>query len=179
MTTRRPRIGHLLSVHERPRGPDSIALIHPLGSMTTDPENACDHAESTGRLPHAWPRLTHEEFGFSTLTRRVLLHSASSHLSGVEIAFLVGGEPVHAPLAALACAERSPRIQEVSLGVVGEELVRSLIGGPQNTVVAHIDAVDVHRRARTEIPLVEELAILVEHLDAAVVAIVHVDSPRL
>src|SRR5205823_4347491 len=97
------------------------------------------------------------------LARCVLLDSAGSYFGGVEIALFVGREPMHAPLTALARAKGSPRIEEVSVGVIGEELVRSLVGGPENVVGAHVDAVNVHRRARTEIPLVQKLAVFVEH----------------
>src|SRR4030095_8851258 len=37
---------------------------------------------------------------------------------------------------------------------------------------------DVRRRPRDEIPLIEELAVFVEHLEASVVAVVHVHTPR-
>src|SRR5688572_11578045 len=79
-------------------------------------------------LPHTGPRLPDEKRGIGALARRVLLHPAGPHFGGVEVAVLVGGEPVDAPLAALARTERAPRIEEVALGVVANQLVRSLVG---------------------------------------------------
>ena len=63
---------------------------------------------SAAPLPHARPGLAHEKLRVGALARRVLLDSAGPHFSGVEIALFVGREPVHAPLTALARAERSP-----------------------------------------------------------------------
>src|SRR5260370_19582311 len=51
-----------------------------------------------------------------------------------------------------------------------------LVRGPENMVLAHIDAVNIHRRPRAHIPLVQELAIFVEFLHAAVVAVVDEDE---
>ena len=63
---------------------------------------------SAAPLPHARPGLAHEKLRVGALARRVLLDSAGPYFSGVEIALFVGREPVHAPLTALARAERSP-----------------------------------------------------------------------
>src|SRR5262245_47248508 len=59
-------------------------------------------------LPRPRPGFAHEELRIRALARGVLLDSTGPHFSGVEIALFVGREPVHAPLAALARAERSP-----------------------------------------------------------------------
>src|SRR5262245_40386207 len=104
-------------------------------------------------LPHRGPWLSHHERGVGTLARRVLLNPAGPHFGGVEVALLVGGEPVDAPLAALARAERAPRIKEVAARVKADELVCSLVGGPEHAVIAHRDAVNVGRRTYTRIPL--------------------------
>src|SRR6185503_3031692 len=122
--------------------------------------------------------LPYHELGIGALARRVFLHPAGSHFGGVEIALLVGGKPVDAPLAALTVAERPPRVHEVAIGVEADELVRPLVGGPQHAVSAHGDAVNVRRRTYTRIPLVQELAVFIEHLDAAVVAVVDVYAAR-
>src|SRR5689334_6345557 len=129
-------------------------------------------------LPNSRPGLADEERLVRAFAWRVLLHASASDFGGVQVAVLVRREAVHAPLATLARTKRPPRVQKVSLIVVAEQLVRSLIRGPENSVLTHIDAVDVHRRPRAEIPLVEELAIFVEHLQASVVAIVHVHTAR-
>ncbi len=67
----------------------------------------------------------------------------------------------------------------MSVGIVGQQLVRALVGSPEGAVVPHVDAVDVHRRARARIPLIEKLSVLVEHLNASVVAVVDVHAARL
>src|SRR5207245_11628251 len=130
-------------------------------------------------LPHPRPGLAHDKLRVGALARRVFLDSAGSHFGGVEIALFVRGESVHAPHAALAGAKRSPGIEEVSAGVVGEELVRSLVGGPENMVGAHVDAVNVHRRARTEIPLVQKFSVFVQLITPAVVWVVSFTAPRV
>src|SRR5215208_2194873 len=55
-------------------------------------------------LPHAGPGLPYQERLVGALARRVLLHAARSYFGRVEIAVLVRGKPVDAPLAALAGA---------------------------------------------------------------------------
>src|SRR6185436_10932321 len=86
--------------------------------------------------------------------------------------------PVDAPHAAWIFAPAAPRVDEVPLEVVAEDLVRALIRRPQLAVARDDEAVDVHRRPRTEGPLVEILAVLVEDLHAPVGAVVDVDAAR-
>jgi hypothetical protein len=59
--------------------------------------------------------------------------------------------------------------------VVGEKLIRPLVGSPKNVIGPHVDAVDVNRRARTEVPLVQKFAVLAKHLETAIGAVVDVN----
>src|SRR5688572_3780141 len=63
----------------------------------------------------------------------------------------------------------------MAIEVVAENFVRALVCRPQLAVTGHDETVDVHRRPRTEIPLAQILAVLVEHLYMAVVAVVDED----
>src|ERR1700730_13722956 len=54
--------------------------------------------------------------------------------------------------------------------------MRYLICGPENMVLAHVDGVNIPRRPLDRVPLVQELAVFVEFLNAAVVAVVDEDE---
>src|SRR4029077_5833700 len=125
------------------------------------------------------PRLTHQKIGVGALARRILLNAAVSHRRGVEASLRICDEAMYAPHAALARTKRTPGIEEMSVFVVSVQFVRSLIRGPQNVVLAHVDGVNVHGRSRTHVPLVQELAILVELLHTTVVAVVDEDEVTL
>jgi hypothetical protein len=67
----------------------------------------------------------------------------------------------------------------VALGVVGEKLVGALVGGPEDTVGAHVDAVNIDRRARAELPLIQKLVVFVEYLQTGVGAVADVNAPMV
>src|SRR5260221_6357417 len=104
-----------------------------------------------------------------------LLRAAAEHFSGVEIAVGVGRVFVDGAEEPGRRAVRAPRVQQMALQIVLEELVERAREHPEEPVVADADVVrllDVRK-------LVEVLAVLVEHLDAIVRAIGDVDASVL
>src|SRR5262249_47299148 len=77
-------------------------------------------ANSKAALEVAVPGLANQERRIGALTGSELFHAAVADGSGPQIAVFVGGETVHAPDAAFAGPEGSPRIQVVALVVVAE-----------------------------------------------------------
>src|SRR5207244_3278775 len=87
----------------------------------------------------------------------------------------VDAQAVDAPHTAREIAPRAPRVLEVPLAVPLHHLGGAAIGAPDVARAVHDDQVEVRRRL-ADAPHADELAVLVEHLDAAVVAIVDVDE---
>ncbi len=68
-------------------------------------------AEVTVALfPRRVNRLAHQIFGISSRPGPELLYAPSVHLGCVEIPFLIGGDPVHAPEASRKIAPSAPGI---------------------------------------------------------------------
>ena len=88
---------------------------------------------------------------------------------------MIGAEVVHAPEAAGEVAPRAPRIAGSGRrGRMLQHLARAAIERPQ---IAVEDVNQMHvGRGLAKLPLVEELAVLVEHLHAVVAAVVDEDA---
>ena len=114
---------------------------------------------------------------FTPGLRTELLRPPDVDVGRVQVVLAVHVELVHAPEPAGDRAERSPRgvLLQAAVQVVLRELLRLARRGPQELVVGHQQRVR-QRRVR---PRVEELAVLVEHLDAVVRAIADVDAALL
>src|SRR5437762_2511162 len=128
-------------------------------------------------LPGDSQRLAEQVVRIDALTRMELLRAALVDLGDVEVAFRVRAEVVHAPEAAREVAPRAPRIEEVAVEIVLEHLARAAIECPDGAVNV-VDQMHVGR-SLAERPLVEELSVLVEHLDTVVAAVVDVDAQCL
>src|SRR5262249_5345689 len=110
--------------------------------------------------------------------RTEFLETSGIDLRDIEVALLVGGNAMHAPKCAREIAKRAPRIDEAPVELVLEHLVGIAIESRELAIVADHDEVQA-RRAHVDLPLGEVLAVLVEDLDAVVVAIVDEYAPRL
>src|SRR3954470_19386001 len=110
--------------------------------------------------------------------RTEFLKATGVNLGDVDISLLVGADAVHPPQRARKIADRSPSIDEAPVEIVLEQLVRQAIEGYHHPVFADHHEVKA-RRAHVDSPLGEVLAVLVEDLDAVVVAIVDEHAPRL
>ncbi len=84
---------------------------------------------------------------------------------------------MHSPEAAGKISPRAPRVQEVSLEIIFQHLGSSAVEGPERSVRADVNQMNV-RRLCAEAPLVEVLAVFVEDLHAMVAAIVYEDVLR-
>src|SRR5436190_21388364 len=78
--------------------------------------------------------LAHEEGRIRARPWPVLLHSAVVDLGDVEITVRVDAHPVHAPHAAGVWTPHPPRVHEVPIQVVLDDLVRPAVGRPQRAV---------------------------------------------
>src|SRR6186713_2893899 len=126
-------------------------------------------------FPNPRNRLAHEIVGIRALLRPELLHAAAVHFGDVEVALLIDAHSVHAPQCAWEHAERAPRVEEMAFLIVLEQLVRAAIEGPDVPIGTDVEQMQA-RRIRVDAPGVKELAVLVEHLHAMVVAIVDEDT---
>src|SRR5215472_10511302 len=152
--------------------------MHPAVRLTLEPLAAISFVGSAPAASSAIlfagcsPRFTHQKVGVGALAGRIFLNPSISYGCGIEIAIRIGDEAVYAPHATLASPKRPPGIEEMTVFVISIQLVRSLIRCPKNMVLPHVKGMNIHRRPRAHIPLVEELSIFVELLNAPVVAIV-------
>ena len=104
--------------------------------------------------------------------RLELLHPAAEAVGAVEIALRVDRHLVQLPEGAGERAVGAPRIQQLAVRVVLEDLRVGAVGDPH--VLVRVDH-DVVRLAQTR-PLIEELAAPVEDLNAMVGAVGDVDA---
>src|SRR5262245_48536763 len=72
-------------------------------------------------------------------TRTEFLESSRVNLGDIEIAFLIGAHAVHTPERAREIRDRSPRVQETTIEIVLEHLVRVPIEGHDGAVIADLD----------------------------------------
>src|SRR4030095_4183145 len=114
-----------------------------------------------------------------TLPWRELLRASAIDRGRVDVALLVHAHAVHTPEGAREIAPHAPRVQELPIEAVFEELRRAAIGGPQEAIARDDEHVDVRDPSLTKAPLVEILPVLVEHLHTAVAAIVDEHATRL
>src|ERR1035437_8914710 len=124
------------------------------------------YAASLG--PGRTNRLAHQQRRVGALPRDKLLRTAAPHLCRVEVAVLVHAELVRSPQSARLGGHRAPRIQQLSVKVVLVELeVPVTVRHPEVLVRGHVDVI---RRGGSvaEVPLIEELAVLIEDLNAPV-----------
>src|SRR5437870_997235 len=127
-------------------------------------------------LPGLAKRLADEERRVRAGARLELLRAALIDFGHIEVALLIDAEVVHAPEPSGEVAPRAPRVQEVAVEVVLDHLACTAIERPQ-IAVEEVHQVDIGRTF-AELPLVEELPVLVEHLHAVVPAIVDEDAQR-
>src|SRR5436309_170795 len=105
--------------------------------------------------------------------RNELLRTAAKDFRGVQVSIRIGREFVYSPEQAGCGPMCSPGIEQFSIQIVFEEFVDRSRKGPQIIVGAHADRVGLMNVR----PDVEELAVLVEDLNAVVGAIGDVDAP--
>src|SRR5262245_58900030 len=138
---------------------------------------ASRHAFTSRRLlPRRAYRFANKECRVGAGTRAELLRAALVDFGHVDVSLLVDADVVHAPEPAGEVTPRTPRVEEVSLEVVLQDLARTAIGLPEIAVGGDVEHVDV-RRVVAEFPLIQELAVLVEHLRPVVAAIVDEHAP--
>src|SRR5438128_1905135 len=101
-----------------------------------------------------------------------LLRTPAENFRGVQVSIRVRREFVHGPEQAGRGAVCSPGIEQLSIQIVFEQLVEWSGERPQKIVGAHADGV----RLMNVRPYVQELAILIEDLNAVVGAVRHVDA---
>src|ERR1019366_2115770 len=132
-------------------------------------------------LPSHAERLAQQVIRVRALARAVLIRPALVEIGQVHIALLVDAHPVDAVGRTGKQALTAPGVLQVAVGVVANDPVRTLVGGP-HLPLGEVDRVDrgllLADLAGAGLPHVQELAVLVEHLDAAVAAVVDVDAPR-
>src|SRR4029077_18928638 len=109
--------------------------------------------------------------------RPELLEAPGVDLRDVEVAFLVRAHAVHAPKRAGEISHGSPRVQQTTVEVILQHLVRVAIEGHYRPIRADLNEVEA-RWSHRDLPLGEVFAVLVEDLDAVVVAIVDEHAPR-
>src|SRR5262245_26779697 len=80
-----------------------------------------------------------------TRLRPELLHATAVDFGHVEIPFLIDAHPVHPPERTWKHPERAPRIQEVSLLVVLQQLVRTAIERPDVPILADVQQMQARR----------------------------------
>src|SRR5262245_66619321 len=86
---------------------------------------------------------------------------------------------MHAEERARPRTESAPRVNQMSLAIELRELLAHLVEHPDFPIRVEIDEVQIEPRCpRLHRPHADELAVLVEDLDAAVAAIVDVDLLR-
>src|SRR5206468_7943404 len=107
-----------------------------------------------------------------------LLEASGVHFSDVEVAFLVRAHAVHTPERAGEIANSSPRVQQAAVEIVLQHLVGIAIEGHQLPVRADLDEMEARRTDR-DLPLGKIFAVLIEDLDAVVLAIVDKHAPSL
>src|SRR5204862_784274 len=90
-------------------------------------------------------RLADQERRVSARSRPVLLRAAVVDFRDVKVACLVDAHAVHAPHAAVEITPGTPRIQEVAVEVVLEDLVRAAVGSPEKSIAVDDEHVDVRR----------------------------------
>src|SRR5579863_7163442 len=121
-------------------------------------------------------RLAHQQRWVGAIARDELLRTAAPHFRGVEIAVLVHAELVRSPQSAGLGGHRAPGIQQPSGQVVLVELeVAVAVRHPEVLVGGHEDVIR-RRVSVAEVPLIEELAVLIEDLNAPVAAVVDVEA---
>src|SRR5213594_3181106 len=104
--------------------------------------------------------------------RNELPRTAAKDFRGVQVSIRIGREFVYSPEQARCGPMCSPGIEQFSIQIVFEEFVDRSRKGPQIIVGAHADRVGLMNVR----PDVEELAVLVEDLNAVVGAIGDVDA---
>src|SRR5262249_13148760 len=110
-----------------------------------------------------------------TRARLELLHAPAIDLGDVEITVGVDAQTMHAPHAAGEVAPRAPCVLEVAFAIPFDHLRRTPVRAPDVARAIHDDQVQIRRRL-PDAPHPHEFTVLVEHLDAAVVAVVDVDE---
>src|ERR1700680_3328811 len=131
------------------------------------------YAASLG--PGRTNRLAHQQRRVGALPRDELLRTAAPHLCRVEVPVLVHAELVRSPQSARLGGHRAPRIQQLPIQVEFVELeIPVTVRRPEVLVRGHEDVI---RRggAVAEVPLSEELAVLIEDLNAPVASVVDVE----
>src|SRR5882762_5200118 len=126
--------------------------------------------------PSRTNRLANQQCRVGVLPGDELLRTAAPHFCRVEVAVLVHTELVRSPQPACRGGHRAPRIQQLPVQVEFVELeVAVTIRRPEVLVRGHVDVI---RRGGpvAEIPLIEELAILIEDLNAPVTSVVDIKS---
>src|SRR5450756_1914297 len=127
-------------------------------------------------FPRGAHGLTDQHRRIGALARHELLRTAAPHLCRVEIAILVDAELMGAPQSSRLWRHGAKRRQQLSGQIELVELeVAVAVRRPDVLVRGHVEVI---RRGGSvaEVPLLEELAVLVEDLDAAVAPVVDVDS---
>src|ERR1700680_2703769 len=130
------------------------------------------YAASLG--PGRTNRLAHQQRRVGALPRDELLRTAAPHLCRVQVPVLVHAELGRSPPSARLGGHRAPRIQQLPIQVEFAELeVPVTVRRPEVLVRGHEDMI---RRGGSvaEVPLSEELAVLVEDLNAPVASVVDV-----
>ena len=150
-------------VHLRP----AFSFLEPgAWSLEPEPERGYRPAESGVWRPTSF-------VGVRAALGCELLRPAARGLGRVEDASRVHAEPMDVLERARRRSRRAPRLEQLPVQVVLQHHVGGAGRDPQMLVCGHHDEV----RPPDVRPLIQEPAGLVEHLDAAVVRVGHVDAP--
>src|SRR5882672_10823323 len=122
-------------------------------------------------LPSRVDRLADQGRRIGAGARTEFLEASGVDLGDVEVPFLIGAHAVHAPERAREIADGPPRIEETPVEVELQHLMGQAIEARHRPIRADLHEVEA-RGPHGNSPLGEVPAVLVEDLDAVVVAIV-------
>src|SRR5687767_11130304 len=115
--------------------------------------------------------LTNQFLRIGILFRPELLHAAAKNFGRVKVPLLIHSERVRALELSRQSTGPAPAIQIVAVQIVLEDAMRAAVGHPKELVGA--DEVRIRQRSHTGGEHVQELAVLVEDLEAAMCAVDH------
>jgi hypothetical protein len=162
----------MISLQKKVGGGGYVSLSSQSGTMARGSGVFPPPPQAFHLLPGRVHRLPDDEVGIRTRLWTELLHAARIHFGYVEVALLIDGDAMHAPQAPGEITHAALGIQQVALQVVLEHLVGGAVKGPDGVARADVEQVQA-RRIGVDFRFVQIFAVVIENLNAVVVAIVH------
>src|SRR5260370_1210955 len=144
------------------------------GDDAAKPKRQCPAGFALLRLTHA---LAYQERRIRAGPRAEFLRSAVIHFGEVKIAIGVDAHPVYVPQGSGPIALAAPGIEIAPVDIELDDLGRTAVCDPDAAVGGHVQ--ELRSRRLSGAPLIEELAVFIEDLDAMIGAIGHEDAVGL